>query len=988
MVLAMAKGPKKPARTDGGKFAPGSSGNPGGKPKVRRIDAGWMNAFTGLGVYGRDKREGSSFRAATLTFDQLAELWRGDDLAARAVETMPKEALREGYDVVIPETDDEEADGQAEADRVAEVLDKLDVLGANHIIRVGLSYERGLGGGAVLIGANDGQTDLTKPLDLDKVRSLDWLTPLEPRELYPVYGYADPRAPKYGQPEIYRLTSRAILPPAGGQYSQTVFDIHESRLLVFPGQRVSRYQTMAAQGGWGDSVLVRMWRVLRDFNLAWGSAGVLVSEFAKAVYKMKDLWDTLASEDGATLFQERLGAMDMASSTINATVIDSDDDYQRTQTPIAGLPDLMDKFSTRLAASADMPLTLLFGTSPSGLNATGESDIRFFYDRVAAYQREKLLPQLTQLIKIIFRTTGDKKEPPKWNVRFKPLWQESAKDRAQAMLVSAQADAIWLDRQVVSAEEVANSHWGSGEWNPEITIDFDARENQEAAASGPVTEDDLRAMGRLDPEYQPPPPPGSFDPSDPTTPPGEPAAPDPETPPKPYVQANGDRAGKNPFRVPRTGGFRADDYDEAKHPRDEGGRWTASGAPLTHSGDETGDKEPKAGDSFVVYRLGSGKSADLGNKNAGNANAVAGHIGRAQGDGPAPAGGYGDTVTAYKVTLGDNPGKYAFMNQGRRTSGSDDEHLVGREAQKRSGGNGSVVYSFPQGGAWKAEKLGSAKVEDLTKHLQSRNTSGDYVDFDMSSTVEGGNAIREYFAKQGVRADYDENEARDPSGKWTSGGGSSPMTPTSSGSGHGPIKLSARVEAHRQAMHEFLAQHRASFAGTEAKLQEIAVPGTAVKGRVKELESALGKMERKPKYQKPGDLWDGTGFRMIAKDVAGVHANVDAIKRHFHVVEESNYIEKPQEGGYRSVHLTIKDHDGLMKEIQVRTPREDKWGDWCHDIYKPVNDSQKQTLAEHKAEIQAYAAKMSDHYYALDSGKSSEPIPCPPILHSTFGCLD
>jgi hypothetical protein len=490
---------EKSGRTKRGTFAPGTSGNPSGRAKPRtdaapvtRLD-GWQNFFSGHGVYGRDKRQGTSFKAATLTFDQLAELWRGDDLAARAVETLPKESLREGYDLSIPEA---ALGGEDEAERIAEIVDALSTLGADETIRTGLCYERGLGGGAVLIGANDGQDDLTKPLRLESIRSLDWLTPLEPREIMPVYGYADPRAPKYGQPEIYRITSRTILPPQDGKYGNQVMDIHESRLLVFPGIRVSRYQYMASQGGWGDSVLIRMWRVLRDFNLAWGSAGALVTEFASATYKMKDLWTALSTKGGAQAFAERLQAMDLARSTINATVIDGDDDFKREQTPISGLPDLMDKFSTRLAAAADMPLTLLFGTSPAGLNATGESDIRFFYDRVAAFQRDKVLPQLKTLIRILFRTLGSKVEPEKWDVEFRPLWQESAKDKAAAMLTQAQADHIWVTDGMLSAEEVADAHWGTGKWVPDLRVDFEARERQEAAAAAPVTQADFAAMGR------------------------------------------------------------------------------------------------------------------------------------------------------------------------------------------------------------------------------------------------------------------------------------------------------------------------------------------------------------------------------------------------------------------------------------------------------------------------------------------------------------
>lgn len=509
-----------------GRFVPGHPGNPKGRAgrtdSAKRRD-GWSNFFTGQGILGRDKRMSSVFSADMLSFDQLTMLWRGDDLAARAVETFPREAMRQGYDLIIAE--DQEGQETDTSARTAEIEDKLEKLGVDKYLKIALNYERGFGGGAILLGVNDGQEDLTQPLNLNKVRSIDWLTELEPREIQPIYGYTDPRAPKYGQPEIYRMVSRAVLPSSGGTSAPGSVDIHESRLLVFNGIRVSRYQVASTQGGWGDSILNRMWRVLRDFNTVWSSAGVLVTDFSQAVYKMKDLWETL-SADNQSAFAERLQAMDLGRSTINSIVIDSEDEFQRQSTPITGLPDLLDKFTVRLAAAADMPITLLFGVSPAGLNATGESDIRLFYDRVASYQRDLIAPQLRQLIQIIMRTTGDRQEPKKWSLRFRPLWQESAADRAKAMLTVAQADSTWIGAGVYSPEEAADAHWGTGEWNPEISIDFRAREKQEKVQEAPVG---------MAPEDQ-----DAIDPNDPTPPTG------PKKPDEPPETVGAGSAAKSP----------------------------------------------------------------------------------------------------------------------------------------------------------------------------------------------------------------------------------------------------------------------------------------------------------------------------------------------------------------------------------------------------------------------------------------------------------
>lgn len=533
-------------RTNLGRFSRGRSGNPSGLPKKRTDSAPadpqkradeWTNFTSGLGVYGRDKRIGTQFQLNPFSFDQLRDLWLGDDLAARAVETIPKESLRQGYDIVVHTSEDSSGSdtGFDATELASEVQQKLEVLGADEYLETVGNYERGYGGGALLLGANDGQADLTKPLDLRRVRSLDWLTPLEARELLPLYAYNDPRAPKYGQPEIYQMQSRGVLPSYSGNYAATTQLVHESRLIVFPGIRVSRYQTSVARGGWGEAVLTRVHRVLRDFNQAWSSAGVLVSDFAQSVIKIAGLWEAVG-QDGQQAFQKQLQVMEYGRAVTNAVTIDADDSYERQQTPMTGLPDLLEKFAVRLAAACDMPLTLLFGTSPAGMNATGESDVRFFYDRVAAYQRRKMEPALRRICQIIFRTMSTKREPDKWNIKFRPLWQDSTKDRAAAIFATAQADNLWVTMGAVSAEEVAASHWGKGEFDPNLSIDFEAREAQEQAAASPVLPEDKQAL-QLPDNYVPPPGPGSAQVSPDVPAPAPPSAPDPNTRPQPAIRS-------------------------------------------------------------------------------------------------------------------------------------------------------------------------------------------------------------------------------------------------------------------------------------------------------------------------------------------------------------------------------------------------------------------------------------------------------------------
>lgn len=437
-------------------------------PGLRRRD-GWQSALTGIGSEVYDKRQFTFFNVEQVSIQQATELWRGDDIAARIIETVPNEMLRQGYDVVI------EGDDKAEQEELVARHEELEV---SQRLWEALCGERAWGGSAVMLGVVDGQEDLSQPLRWETVRSFDWLTTLEPTEVSPVYYYTDPRSPQFGQAAVYQLNPMAPGPARaeGNRVPDPIPPmtyIHESRLLVFDGIRVSRRQMGAASGGWGDSVLTRVWPTLRDFNDCYSAAGVLVQDFAQAVFKIKGLAELLALNSDEVV-KTRMRAVNLSRSTARAILLDAEEEFDRKQTPVSGLPELLDRFQTRLAAAADMPLTLLMGMSPGGLNATGASDIRFFYDRVRAKQEQKLRPALEKITRLIMLANGG--EPENWSIQFKPLWQPTEAEQVQSRQAQATIDNTYIAAGVLTPEEVAKNRFAGDTYSFDTKIDFEARE--------------------------------------------------------------------------------------------------------------------------------------------------------------------------------------------------------------------------------------------------------------------------------------------------------------------------------------------------------------------------------------------------------------------------------------------------------------------------------------------------------------------------------
>jgi phage-related protein (TIGR01555 family) len=431
---------------------------------------GWSNAFTGLGTTTYDKRLGGTFGSSSLSCSQEAEIWEGNALGARIVETWPNEMTREGWRLVV-------RGGEGAREIAEQVEAHHEEIGLVEAFWEALAFERAYGGGAVMLGARDFR-DLMMPLEIGKVRSFDWVTTFDPSEMSPRYWYDDPRAPKFGAPSHYEILPYAEGPSQKGGAMPPSILVHESRLIVFRGHRVSRRRSMPGKLGFGQSTLGRIHGVLRDHNMGFDAAAILLHDFSQAVFKIKNLAESMA-EDRDDEIKVRAQAVELSRSVARAIIIDSEEEFERKQTPITGLPETLDRFCAMLAAAADMPLTLLMGQSPGGLNATGESDVRFFYDRVKAAQVKRLRPALEKITALTFRVLGIE-EPEQWSIEFNPLWQQSSKEIAEARKLQAETDQIYIDTMVLSPSDVSRSRFGGDGYSFDTDVDFDERDRLEA----------------------------------------------------------------------------------------------------------------------------------------------------------------------------------------------------------------------------------------------------------------------------------------------------------------------------------------------------------------------------------------------------------------------------------------------------------------------------------------------------------------------------
>lgn len=471
------------------------------RPK-QRID-GWENATSGLGVLGLDKRLGAVPLAELFDQSTAETLWLGDHLAAKIVEAPAAEMYREGYSVIVPE--EHELQEKIEAEKL-----RLDV---DTKLQRAEEYRRAFGGAGILISVDDGLS-VDQPLDVSRVRKVTHLTVFSPRELTPERWYSDPFKPKYGEIERFRLT-----PVVQGSVGVSQI-VHASRIVIFQGALAgpnSKFQSPIP--GWGYSVFTRVAGAVRDFQTALDGTGILTQDIATPTLKIVGLAKLLATNEGAKL-TERAKGIEAARSIARVTILDKDEEYERKTASVAGLSDLVDQLKYAVASAAEMPVSLLMGQAPAGLNATGDSDIRWYYDRTSGKQK-KAEPQLRQIfdcvLAVLAKAPPEAEDPedepsepseqvgpvPAYSFEWAPLWQPTDLEKEQTRKTVAERDVLYIDAGVVTPVEVAKSRFGVDGWSSETHVDHELRDELEA-------DDELskKALG-AGPEPEPEPLPGA-----------------------------------------------------------------------------------------------------------------------------------------------------------------------------------------------------------------------------------------------------------------------------------------------------------------------------------------------------------------------------------------------------------------------------------------------------------------------------------------------
>ncbi len=374
------------------------------------------NMVANIGT-SRDKAASTFYSMPMLSDEELLNAYRGAWLPRKIVDIPAFDSVRAWRDWQAKKT-------QIEAIEAEEK--RLNVKGK--ILEAKIKA-RLWGGAAVVIGTGD--QNLTEPLDVERVGKggLKYLTVISRRNLTAGEIDRDPASEWYGKPKVYQIKST----------DGVQVDIHPSRLVVFNGAAQPDEEIVTTTyAGWGDSVLLSVVEAIKQADGTAANIASLVFEAKVNVIRIPDFMQNVGDERYRAKILERYTLAATGKGINGDLLLDKEEEFEQKTASFATLPDVLMSFMQLVSGAADIPATRLLGQSPAGMNATGESDLRNYYDRLQAMQSVEMTPAMGRLDECIIRSALGSRDPDIY-YEWAPLWGMSEKEKADVFKTKADA---------------------------------------------------------------------------------------------------------------------------------------------------------------------------------------------------------------------------------------------------------------------------------------------------------------------------------------------------------------------------------------------------------------------------------------------------------------------------------------------------------------------------------------------------------------------
>lgn len=387
-----------------------------GKSTIKVKDA-FSNPIARLGVGTQDLLQATEYPLTRMTQNHqlLTSLYRENWIAQNIISTIPDDIVRKWYILQSNVTPEQMA-----------TLQKLErVVHLRKSILEGMYWGRLYGGAAGLILIK-GQNNLSEPLDYGfilpdtflGIHILDRWSGIYPESEI----VADIADPDFGLPKYYSIRDE--------ETGVMVSRVHHSRIVRFIGRELPYYEKVA-ELYWGESELEAIYHELVKRDNVSSNIAALTFR-ANINYMETDSLDQMLAVNNTEAqrrFWETLRAQSVIESNFGTRLVNKGDAIHNTQYTFTGLPEVYDRVMMDVAGAARTPVTKLFGRSPAGMNATGESDMNNYYDYIDGLRENYFRPILEKILPIMALSAWGE-VPENMQIDFPPLQTPDSEELA------------------------------------------------------------------------------------------------------------------------------------------------------------------------------------------------------------------------------------------------------------------------------------------------------------------------------------------------------------------------------------------------------------------------------------------------------------------------------------------------------------------------------------------------------------------------------
>ena len=391
----------------------------GGRPESPPFLAdGYSNPAAFLGEQSPLLASGTFLRSG-LTSDPelLTAMYRESWLTKRIIDMPSEDMTRAWYSLsaAVPEGD----------------LHALRRLEARHSVKQELTnalrWARLYGGSLALMVIRGEEDCLDRPLDPDLLLPdcfqgllvLDRAQGIQPSSVL----VSDLDDPDFGLPESYTVdldleNCRSVT-------------LHHSRVLRFVGRELPRLETVR-ESYWGASEMEHIRDELLKRSAASANIAQLIFQANITTLKMADFGEVMGygTEEQRRGIEAAMNLENRFRTSFGIQLLSRDDTLENHAYSFTGLSEIYEQFMMDMAGASEIPATRLFGRSPQGMNATGESDLRNYYDMIASLQERQLRPALEKLLPVMAISCWGY-VPEDLEFVFEPVMTASPAERAE-----------------------------------------------------------------------------------------------------------------------------------------------------------------------------------------------------------------------------------------------------------------------------------------------------------------------------------------------------------------------------------------------------------------------------------------------------------------------------------------------------------------------------------------------------------------------------